>query len=310
MFLLFVKYNIMNLVIIMYTIKVGKNEQIKSINEAINLINEETTIILMDEEYREKVVIDKPYVTIDGQNKATIIFNDSANVIHKDGRPYVTFRTYTMLIKAPHVTLKNLTIINDAGEGKDVEQAVALHLYNDDIHCINCSLIAHQDTLFCGPFSPDLIERYVDLLPEDERIHKGEFHQYFTSCYIAGTVDFIFGGASALFTNCTIESLPCETDTYICAPDHDKENNHGMIFRNCRIIKHKDTRDNSVYLARPWREYGMVHFENCYLDSHIKKEGFSIWSGTDRHLNCRFYESNSYGPGKSNETRISWSHIK
>ena len=51
MFLLFVKYNIMNLVIIMYTIKVGKNEQINSINEAIHLINEETTIILMDEEY-------------------------------------------------------------------------------------------------------------------------------------------------------------------------------------------------------------------------------------------------------------------
>lgn len=294
----------------MYTIKVGKNEQIKSINEAIHLINEETTIILMDEEYREKVVIDKPHITIDGQNKARIIYNDSANIIHKDGRPYVTFRTYTMLVKAPHVTLKNLTIINDAGEGKDVEQAVALHLYNDDITCINCKIIAHQDTLFCGPFSPDLIERYVTLLPEDERIHNGEFRQYFLSCYIAGTIDFIFGGASAVFKDCTIESLPCETDTYICAPDHDKENKHGMVFENCRIIKHPSTRDNSVYLARPWREYGMVHFKNCYLDSHIKKEGFSIWSGTDRHKLCRFYESNSYGPGKNNERRISWSHIK
>lgn len=300
----------MNLVITMYTMKVGKNEKIKTLSEAIHLVNEETTIILMDEEYREKVVIDKPHITIDGQNKARIIYNDSANLIHEDGRPYVTFRTYTMLVKAPHVTLKNLTIINDAGEGKDVEQAVALHLYNDDIKCINCSLIAHQDTLFCGPFSPDLIERYVDLLPSDERVHDGEFHQYFTSCYIAGTVDFIFGGASAVFENCTIESLPCETDTYIVAPDHDEINTHGMIFKDCKIVKHKDTRDDSVYLARPWREFGMVRFENCYLDSHIKKEGFSIWEGTDRHLNCRFYESNSYGPGKSNETRISWSHVK
>lgn len=294
----------------MYTMYVGKQEKIKTINEAIELINEPTTIILVDEEYREKVVVNKPDIVIDGQGKAKIIYGDSANVIHADGRPYVTFRTYTMLVKAPRVTLQNLTIINDAGEGKDVEQAVALHLYNDDIKCINCSLIAHQDTLFCGPFSPDLIERYVSLLPEDERVHEGEFHQYFTSCYIAGTVDFIFGGASAIFKDCTIESLPCETDTYICAPDHDKENNHGFIFEDCKIIKSKLTRDESVFLARPWREYGMVTFKNCYLDSHIKKEGFSIWSGTDRHKNCRFYEENSYGPGKNNESRISWSHVK
>jgi pectinesterase len=294
----------------MYTLYVGKKNEIKSINEAIAKVNGPTTIILTDEEYREKVVVDKPDIIIDGQNKATIIYNDSANVIHADGRPYVTFRTYTLLVKAPHVTLKNLTVVNDAGEGKVVGQAVALHLYNDDINCINCRLIARQDTLFCGPFSPDLIERYIPLLPEDERIHNGEFHQRFENCYIAGTVDFIFGGASADFVNCTIESLPCETDTYIAAPDHDLENEHGMQFINCRIIKSKDTRDESVYLARPWREYGLVKFINCYLDSHIKKQGFSIWEGTDRHKNCRFYEEGSFGPGASNSTRIDWSHVK
>ena len=102
MFLLFVKYNIMNLVIIMYTIKVGKNEQIKSINEEINLINEETTIILMDEEYREKVVIDKPYVTIDGQNKATIIFNIkflSSMIIDKYNLKCSLYTSYTNLLR-------------------------------------------------------------------------------------------------------------------------------------------------------------------------------------------------------------------
>lgn len=293
----------------MYTMYVGKNESIKTIKQAIKMISEPTLIILCDEEYREKVVIDKPNIIIDGQNKAKIIYNDSANKIHQDGRPYVTFRTYTMLIKAPHVTLKNLTVINDAGEGNVVEQAVALHLYNDDIKCINCSLVAHQDTLFCGPFSQDLIERYSDLLPEDERIHNGEFFQTFESCYIAGTVDFIFGGASAKFINCTIETLPSPSDTYICAPDHDKENEHGMEFINCKIIKHKNTKDNSTYLARPWREYGYCKFINCYLDSHIKPEGFSIWSGTDRHKNCRFFEENSYGPGENNSNRISWAHV-
>ena len=85
---------------------------------------------------------------------------------------------------------------------------------------------------------------------------------------------------------------------------------HGMIFENCRFIKHKDTKDKSVYLARPWRDYGVVTFKDCYLDSHIKEEGFSIWEDTDRHLHARFIEINSTGPGANNNKRISWSKVK
>ena len=75
-------------------------------------------------------------------------------------------------------------------------------------------------------------------------------------------------------------------------------------------MKDKNTLDESVYLARPWREYGFVNFKNCYLDSHINKEGFSIWEGTNRHINCRFYEENSSGPGANIKDRISWSRVK
>ena len=204
-----------------------------------------------------------------------------------------------------NVTLKNLTIRHSAGEGHIVGQAVALHLYGDNISVINCRLLAKQDTLFCGPLSDDLIERYIDLLPEDERIYTGEFHHLFKECYIEGTVDFIFGGASAIFDKCTIKSLPTRGNTYIVAPNHHKNNNHGMIFENCKFIKDELTKDKSVYLARPWRDYGFVTFKNCYLDSHIKEEGFSIWEGTDRHLHARFIEINSTGPGSSGK-RIDW----
>ena len=294
----------------MVIIKVGKNELYKTINEAVSHVKGETTLLLMDDYYFEKVIINKPYITIDGQNKATICYNDDALKIHEDGREYVTFRTYTLLVKAPHVTLKNLTVENSAGEGYIVGQAVAVHLYHDDIKCINCTFKAYQDTLFCGPLSPDLIERYIDLLPEDERIHNGEFHHEFTNCTIIGTFDFIFGGASANFNNCKIISLPTKNNSFIVAPNHDPENTYGMNFNNCEILKDENTKDESVFLARPWREYGKVHFNNCYLDSHIHKEGFSIWEGTDRHINCRFEESNSRGPGASNNTRISWAKIK
>lgn len=290
-------------------IHVGINNEHKSINEAIKNNDSPLYIYLDDEVYYEKVVIDKKDITIDGLNKAKIVYDDYAIKIHKDGREYVTFRTYTLLVKANNITLKNLTIENSAGEGHVVGQAVALHLYGDNINVINCKLLAKQDTLFCGPLSFDLIERYVDLLPDDERFYDNEFHHYFNDCYIEGTVDFIFGGASAIFKNCEIVSLPTKNDTYIVAPNHHKDNNHGMIFENCRFIKHKDTKDKSVYLARPWRDYGFVTFKDCYLDSHIKEEGFSIWEGTDRHLHARFIEINSSGPGANNTKRISWAKI-
>ena len=277
----------------MKTYRVGINSEFKTINSLLPLINEPATIILEDELYFEKIIVDKPNIIIDGQNKATIEYNDYAIKIHEDGREYVTFRTYTLLVKSNNVTLKNLTIKNSAGEGHVVGQAVALHLYGDNINVINCRLLAKQDTLFCGPLSDDLIERYIDLLPEDERIYNGEFHHLFKECYIEGTVDFIFGGASAIFDKCVIKSLPTRKDTYIVAPNHHKNNNHGMIFENCKFIKDELTKDKSVYLARPWRDYGFVTFKNCYLDSHIKEEGFSIWEGTDRHRPARFIEKPS-----------------
>jgi len=293
----------------MKEIHVGKNNLYKSINEAISKINEPTYIFLDDELYYEKVVINKDNVIIDGQNKAKIVYDDYALKIHEDKREYITFRTYTMLVKSNNVTLKNLIIENSAGEGYIVGQAVALHLYGDNISCINCTLLAKQDTLFCGPLSKDLIERYVDLLPEDERFYNRTFNHSFIDCTIKGTVDFIFGGSNAVFINCTIVSLYTKNNTYIVAPNHEADVKQGFRFENCRFIKDNNTIDGSVFLARPWREYGFVSFSNCYLDSHINKEGFSIWEGTNRHLNCRFYENGSIGPGANNKDRVSWAHV-
>lgn len=294
----------------MKTIHVGKGYEFEKINDALRSVKEPTLIVLEDEEYYEKVIIDKNNIILDGKGKAKICYDDYAKKIHKDGSEYVTFRTYTCLVKGKHVILKNLTIENFSGEGHEVGQAVALHLYNDDITCINCRLLAKQDTLFCGPFSEDLVKRYIPILPRDEREYTGEFHQKFISCYIEGTIDFIFGGASATFINCDIVSLPTIHDSFVVAPSHDKENNYGFNFISCHFIKGKGTKDRSVYLARPWREFGYARFVSCILDDHIKEEGFSIWEGTDRHKNCRFEEECSQGKGASNDKRVSWAYTK
>ncbi len=294
----------------MKIIHVGKNNEIKTINEAIKASIGPTYIYLDDALYFEKVVIDKEDIILDGQNNATIEYNDYAEKIHEDGRQYVTFRTYTLLIKAKNIYLKNLKILNSAGEGANIGQAVALHLYNDNIVVENCKIIAKQDTLFCGPLSRDLIERYVDLLPLDEREYKNEFHQYFLNCYIEGTVDFIFGGASAVFYNSKIVSGKTSRTCYIAAPNHEKTNNFGFKFIKCKIYSKNHQKENT-YLARPWREFGFVSFIDCSLSNNIKKEGFSIWENTNRHENARFYEINSKGKGAKNnkQNRPKWTIV-
>ena len=56
------------------------------------------------------------------------------------------------------------------------------------------------------------------------------YYSYFEQCEIEGNVDFIFGGGNATFNNCKIYSLKANGKAWVCAPDHNKENNHGFIF--------------------------------------------------------------------------------
>ena len=215
---------------------IGQNQEYKTINSAIKDATYGDILVLENQEYFEKVIIDKPGITIDGQNKAVIVNNDYAEKIHQDGRPYVTFRTYTLLVKANDVILKNLTIKNTAGYGKEIGQAVALSLYANNIKVINCKLSAFQDTLFIGPFSKDLEERYVNLLPLEERIADVDYYSTFENCEIEGNVDFIFGGGNATFNNCKIYSLKANGKAWVCAPDHPLSNTHGFVFNDCAFL--------------------------------------------------------------------------
>lgn len=65
-----------------------------------------------------------------------------------------TFRTYTVLVDADDVRLENLTIENDAGDGREVGQAIALYADGDRLVVDACCIKGHQDTLFLGPLPP------------------------------------------------------------------------------------------------------------------------------------------------------------
>ena len=252
--------------------------------------------------YRQKVVIRTPDITVigAGAGKTRIVYNDYARKRDPEGFEYITFRTYTLAVCADRVTMKDLSIINDALQPEIKGQEVALSVCATDFRMENCTLTSTQDTLFLGPLPPDLIERYEGFLPDELRAG-GEMTQVFTDCLIEGTVDFIFGCGQARFENCEIRSLVDARNVgYLAAPSHSLQQTEGFVFRNCSLTCQEGVAPGSIWLARPWRDYGMVRFENCECGSHIAPEGFDKWSGTDRDRTARFYET----PAKPG--RVAW----
>ena len=247
--------------------------------------------------YREKLVCEKQDIALlgAGMDETRIVWGDGGKLPHPDGRPTHTFRSYTAFFRGIELRVRDLTIENDAGPGAKVGQAVAA--YVDCSHTLfeNVRLLSNQDTLFCAP------------LPEKERekdgfLGPGRFAprrptaQYYRHCEIAGDIDFIFGGADALFEQYTIRTvnnhLPA---SYVTAPSG-RADGLGFVFWDCDFVS-DDCPAGTVFLGRPWRPTGKTAVLDCRLGAHIAPEGFSPWqSRTDSDLAC-FAEAGSTGEG-------------
>lgn len=275
-----------------------------SISETLGKVKPHTRIILGEGDFREKIEISVPDIEIVGQGaeKTRIIYDDYAKKIDEQGREYVTFRTYTIAVLAPRVTFKNLTVENDANFPETKGQEVALTVYADEFYAENCSFVSTQDTIFCGPLPPDLIERYDGFLKDELRTADYQ-KQIFRDCFISGNVDFIFGCGDALFDNCEIKSLfDIRGHGYTAAPAHSLEQNIGFVFNECRFTAEESVAEGSIFLARPWRDYGKCAYINCTYGAHISPEGFDKWNDTERDKTARFAEY-----GEKPAGRIPWS---
>ena len=251
-----------------------------------------TVIRLPEGILRQSVIVRTPHITLigAGRDRTRIVFDNCAKCMDKVGRPLGTFRSFTMAVAAENVTIRDLTVANDRGDPAQNGQQVALSVCGDGFCMENCGLVSTQDTLFLGPLPPDLILRYRDLLPEELR-RKGALSSRFVNCSIAGSVDFIFGGGSALFDECEILSVPDGRSVgYAAAPSHVENETEGFVFRRCRFTADPGVAEGSVYLARPWRDHGLAVFEDCVYGPHIHPLGFDPWGTTTRYETARFYE--------------------
>lgn len=260
-------------------------------------------IELGEGEYRCKVMMTVPGLTIKGAGagKTRIVWDDYAKKLDEQGREYITFRTWTVAVCADGVTITDLTIENDALKPEEKGQEVALTVYADDFRMERCTLTSTQDTLFLGPLPKDLIARYDGFLPDILRRDK-ICRQSFRNCLIEGTVDFIFGCGETLFEACELRSLvDARGHGYLAAPAHALEQEKGFLFKNCRLTAEKGVEPGSVFLARPWRDYGLCEFVDCEtVGKHISPLGFDKWNDTQRDKTARFYETPAV------EGRVPW----
>lgn len=256
--------------------------------------------------YRQKTMIRTQNLTIlgAGEEKTRIVFDDYARKRGEDGFEYITFRSYTLAVCADGISMRNLTVCNDAGNAKQKGQQVALSVCGTGFSMENCTLSSTQDTLFLGPLPLDLIERYEGFL-DDKLRRGGALKQNFKNCTIAGSVDFIFGCGDAVFENCRIHSVYDDGRVgFVAAPAHEAWQQEGLAFCGCRFTAEETVAPGSVYLARPWRDYGIARFENCTYGPHIADAGFDKWNDTCRDRTARFYETPEIAG------RVSWVNRK
>lgn len=243
--------------------------------------------------YREKVIITTPKLTIigKGMNKTVIVWDDYANKLDENGVEYNTFRTWTVAVCADGITMQQLAIVNDALHPETKGQEVALSVLGNHFAMENCRLSSTQDTLFAGPLPPDLIERYQGF-HRPELLSPAPSRQIYKNCLIEGTVDFIFGCGDVLFDQCEIRNVyDVRQVGYCAAPAHSPEQQRGYDFVRCRFTCDEKVNPGSIYLARPWRDFGLCRFIDCTYDSHVHPLGFDKWNDTHRDQTARFYET-------------------
>jgi len=241
-----------------------------------------TKIFIKSGVYWEKLVLpaSKTNVTFVGEDKENTVltYDDFASKHNKFGEEMGTTGSSSFFIFADNFTAKNITFENSAGT---VGQAVAVRVDGDRTIFEHCKLLGNQDTLY---------------------LHGKNSRQYFKDCYIEGTVDFIFGWSTTVFENCEIFS---KNKGYITAASTEKDAEYGFVFLNCKILG--DGGENTFYLGRPWRDYAETVFVNCYLDKHIKPEGWHNWNKENAEKTAFYAEYNSTGPGANISKRVNWS---
>ncbi|KAL3812940.1 hypothetical protein ACJIZ3_014208 [Penstemon smallii] len=268
--------------------------QFKTISAAINSIpakNNQTFVIYVKEgHYKEYVSIPKKV------NNVVLMGDGPLKTIISGGKNYAdgvqTFHTATLAVNADSFIAKDIAIENTAGPTK--HQAVAVRVSGDKAIFYNVKMDGYQDTLYAHTY-----------------------RQYYRGCTISGTIDFIFGDATAIFQNCQL-TVRKPMDNQACMVTAQGRKDHrsvgAIVLQNCNIVAEPQFTQVQpalkAYLGRPWKEYSRTIIMQSNIDAFISPEGWAPWMGTFALDTLYYAEYQNRGPGSNMSGRVKWKGIK
>lgn len=255
----------------------------RTVQAAINAVpadNASRTVIFVREgAYREHLRVDKPMISLIGEDRDTVRIHFYDPAESPEGGDMSTRCAVYVTAAAAGFSAENLTFENDyvyTGEGGN-ESADALRNDASEAVYINVALRGYQDTL-CA--------------------NQGE--QYYYKCQILGNVDFIYGNEPrALFEDCDLifRYHGGKNSGYVAAPKTSADAGYGLTFNNCRILSEDGCSGDKYLLARPWGADACINFIGCYMGSIVNADApYSDMSGNS-FMAARFFEYGTYGPG-------------
>ncbi|XP_022681321.1 pectinesterase/pectinesterase inhibitor PPE8B-like [Setaria italica] len=232
--------------------------------------------------YDEIVNITRSDVTLigDGMGRTVITGN------HCNRTGHDVLQSATLSVNGTGFMARDLTIKNTAGV--DAGPAVALMNLADSSICYKCEIDGYQDTLNadCN-------------------------RQFYHTCNISGTVDFVFGYAKAVFQQCNLLVRRPVPDGHcvVTAQGRGGPNDvSGFVFQDSTVAALPGVDLNGVptYLGRPWKNHSHVVFMNCFLDGIIHPAGWEGWKDYERLGNIFYGEYQNRGDGANTQGRVKW----
>jgi pectinesterase len=219
---------------------------------------------------------EKRFIALVGEaaEKTILTFDLCNDYPAPDGKPPAPFRTPTVSFDADDFTLENLTLANPAGPPQG--QALVIRVDGDRAIFRRCRLLGDQDTLL---------------------VNRGRHS--FEDCSIAGSTDFIFGGATAYFDRRTIHALLSGYLPVASTPDFAP---HGSVFSHCNITG--EFPEAKTSLGRPRRDDAQTVFLFTEMSGNERPEGWDHWKQPSTEKVSRYAEFGSTGPGANPAARV------
>lgn len=202
---------------------------------------------------------------------------------------YVLMRKLTVWrecadIRGEGFMAENIGFVNSAG--LNASAAVAVRNEANKSVFFQCSIEGFQDTLWAV---------------------SGQ--QFYKSCVIYGTVDFIYGNAAAVFQDCMVYARYREFVTFTAQAREQADEQTAFAFHRCNFTMSPDDEDRKsevhATLGRPLRAYSTVAILQSYIDSMVDPKGWEQMSGqpTDK---LTYVEYQNVGPGSNTDGRVDW----